>query len=447
VETVEFMKTRSDSFSMVEPFATRVRYAVLLNLCAATLVAYIHRFSIAVAEENIRADLGVTKKEMGWLMGAFFISYAAAQLPAGWLAHQWGTRRLLPICSILSAIAMGMTALASSALALWAGRLGMGAAQAGMLPCATNSVAKWFPATRRGLASGTIGSALSIGGALGVSLTGVLLESMSWRWLFALYALPGLVWAFWFFTWFRDRPHDHPGVNAGEWALLGRPAGESVQDNRERPSTPWLAIFSSPAMGWICGQQLFRAAGYVFYASWFATFLREARDVSLSEAGLLTSLPLCGVVVGGLVGGLTSDRVLSQTGSRRLGRQGIAVASTLLCALCILLARPVTEAWPAVLLLSLGSFCSAIAGPCAYAITIDMGGAHVAPVFSTMNMSGNLGAVLFPILVPWLVGEDRNWDRVLYVFAGIHLAAALCWLCLNPNGTIFDPSSQDHPRT
>ena len=42
-------------------------------------------------------------------------------------------------------------------------------------------------------------------------------------------------------------------------------------------------------------------------------------------------------------------------------------------------------------------------------ITIDMGGRHVAPVFSTMNMAGNLGAMLFPLAVPWFV-RGAGWD-------------------------------------
>jgi hypothetical protein len=70
------------------------------------------------------------------------------------------------------------------------------------------------------------------------------------------------------------------------------------------------------------------------------------------------------------------------------------------------------------------------------------GGRHVAPVFSTMNMAGNLGALAFSVLVPPLVAGG-NWDRVLRVFAGLHLAAAACWLGLNPRGTIFDPAGAE----
>jgi ACS family glucarate transporter-like MFS transporter/ACS family D-galactonate transporter-like MFS transporter len=71
-----------------------------------------------------------------------------------------------------------------------------------------------------------------------------------------------------------------------------------------------------------------------------------------------------------------------------------------------------------------------------------VGGRLVAPVFSTMNTAGNPGALAFPVVVPPLVAGG-NWDRVLLVFAGLHLAAAVCWLGLNPPGTLFDPAGAE----
>src|SRR5262249_60870804 len=81
--------------------------------------------------------------------------------------------------------------------AVWPPRLGMGRAQAGMFPCPTDTFSKWFPPTQRGFASGSLASAMSIGGAAGAFLTGFLLPVIGWQWLYALFALPGLVWAVW----------------------------------------------------------------------------------------------------------------------------------------------------------------------------------------------------------------------------------------------------------
>jgi ACS family glucarate transporter-like MFS transporter len=405
----------------------------------ATLIAYVHRNSIGVAEMEIRDELGLSMQEMGWVMSAFFLTYALGQLPTASLSQAWGTRKALPIFSILGSIALWLGTRAIDLPALLASRLGLGFAQAGMLPAATNTVRQWLPRSQRALASGVIASSLSIGGAVGSALTGFLLTEWSWRVVFGLYALPGLLWAGWFWLWFRDRPEEHASVNPAELLVIrGLQSADHESPIPGAPEpTPWLAMLASRAMWCICVQQLFRAAGYMFYASWFATFLRETRQVSLEQAGWLTSLPLLGVVLGSVVGGMVSDSVLVRTGSRRLARQGVAVGSLVVSAACILCARGVATPWWAVLLITAGSLTSSFAGPCAYAITIDMGGKHVAPVFSTMNMLGNVGAYFFPLLVPWLVKQDKSWDLVLIVFAGIHLLAAGSWLLLDPRGTVF----------
>jgi MFS family permease len=426
------------------PSPTAVRYLVLVSLCLAAAVAYIPRNCINVAEEKIRSDLGLSKYAMSWVMSAFFITYAVFQIPTGWLGHVWGTRRALALFAAAWSVAGGLGGLAMGLPLLLLTRLGMGVAQAGLFPCSTGSVAKWFPSGRQALANGLLGSFMQVGAAVAAILTGVLLAPLGWRWLFVLYALPGIAWAAWFFVWFRDRPEEHPAVNAAELALLrgpspavaGCPPGEPAPQRPE--PTPWVALFTSPAMLWICGQQFFRAAGYMFYASWFPTFLKETRGVGTAEAGVLTSLPIWAFMAGSAVGGLVSDWVFVRTGSRRLSRQGLSAASMLACALLILGAFFIRDAWPAVLVIAAGSFCSSVAGPCAYTITIDMGGKHVAPVFATMNMAGNIGAAVFPLLIPPLVDATGNWDLVLFLFAGIYVAAGLCWIPFNPNRTIFD---------
>jgi nitrate/nitrite transporter NarK len=84
----------------------------------------------------------------------------------------------------------------------------------------------------------------------------------------------------------------------------------------------------------------------------------------------------------------------------------------------------------AIALLSAGSFLAALSGPCAYAITIDLGGAHVASVFSAMNMAGNVGALVCPVAVERLVAWSGRWDHVLVLFAAVYLVAALAWALL-----------------
>ena len=137
-----------------------------------------------------------------------------------------------------------------------------------------------------------------------------------------LCAVPSFIWAVVFYYWFRDRPEDHPAVNPAELHLIrGDESETSAEKTKDDPKethaepTPWGQILTSFSMWMICGQQFFRAAGNIFYMTWFPVYLQKARDISLASSGILTSLPLLTFVVGNFMGGIVVDLVLQRTGS------------------------------------------------------------------------------------------------------------------------------------
>ncbi len=467
---------------------THTRFIVLAGLCAAAALSYVARNAIAVAESTVRGDLGLSKEQSGWLMSAFFFSYALCQIPAAQFGQRVGSRRALPLFAAVWSVATAATAFVGGLAGFVVARIVQGVAQAGLFPVCTVTVAKWFPKTGRALATGSLGSFMSVGGALCAWLTGVLLEVLeprvapgwNWRLTFLLFGVPGLLWAAWFWKWFRDEPRAHRSVNAAEAELIEgnlgdgertrlacssrRPAENSshslskienaklletnggatppeARGTRALPEqTPWRLLASSPALWWICGQQVCRAAGYMFFTSWFATYLQETRGVGIARSGFLNMLPLLGVVLGGIVGGALSDWLLKRTGSRAIARKFMGATCLFVCALLIFGSMFIADALAAVLVISAGSFFAALAGPCGYTITIDMGGPHVAAVNATMNMMGNLGAWAFPIAAPWLLKEFRSWDAVLVVFGALYVGGALFWLLLKPEGNIVEQS-------
>jgi ACS family glucarate transporter-like MFS transporter len=193
----------------------------------------------------------------------------------------------------------------------------------------------------------------------------------------------------------------------------------------------------------ICAQQFCRAGSSRFFDHWLPTYLQEERGSSVLSAGVWSGLPLYAGVVGGLVGGWLSDAVLRRTGSRRAGRNGVAVGSLLAATLCYVLAYPIPNAFLAVLVLSAGYFFASFAAPCAYALTMDMGGRQLGVVFGAMNMVGNFGSGSFVWIVPRLLRWSEGWGLALAVFAGVHLFAAACWLLLNPDGVIGRPARRE----
>lgn len=420
-------------------------------------LAYVARNAIATAESTIRSDLSLTKEQSGWLISAFYLSYALCQLPTSEYARARGSREALSVFAAIWSAATAAMAAATGIVGLFVTRLIEGISQAGLIPASTMVVARWFPATGRAFATGALGSFMSVGGALGVWFTGLALDravGLGWNWRLVLFlsGVPGFAWAIGFWWWFRNRPEDHPSVRPAELSLLS--PSPSARPSRDTPSAaslptpppiPWLRLAVSPALWWICGQQLCRAAGYMFFTSWFATYLQETRGVGIARSGFLNMLPLLAVVFAGFVGGVLSDWLFRRTHRLDIARKYLGALSLFACALLIFRSRSIADPLVAVLVISAGSFFAALAAPCAYTITIDLGGDHVPTVNATMNMVGNLGAWAFPIVVPSLLTRFGSWDAVLVLFGSLYIVGAAFWLLLNTSRPILAQSLIQSP--
>ena len=415
---------------------TWTRHFVLAAICLAATIAYIPRNWLGVASDRVQADFGMGTFEMGVAMSAFFWGYSAFQIPAGWLGHRWSPRAGLAFFASFWSVCIILVGVSADAPNLIARQFAFGMTQAAIFPCCADVISKWIPTARRAMASGALGSFMSIGGAIGSAATGALLPHMTWRWILILFAIPGFVWAVGFWFWFRDRPEDHWHVNDAELQLIRQ--GKPAKKETVRPPTPWLAILLSFDMWMIFGQQFFRAAGYIFYATWFPKYLREIYGISTKQSGFLTALPLLAVVGGSLLGGFLVDWLWNRFGSKRISRQAVAVVAMFSCAALICFAYFITDAATAVLIISAGSFFAGLSGSCGYTVTIDKSGDCVAPIFGIMNMSGNIGASLCPLAIAMFVKlNGGNWQPVLLLFVAIYIFAGVCWMLLNPNGSIM----------
>ena len=418
---------------------TWVRYRVLALLTVAAAVAYVTRNAVGVAESTIRDDVGLTLRQSGWFMGAFFWSYALLQVPGGWLAHRYGTKlAMFSFAAAWSAAALCIGT-ASGLWLLLIAQLLMGAAQAGIFPAACHSISHWVSLSRRTFACGWLAMGMQVGAITAAVLTGPLIVLIGWRSVFVAYSVPGFVCAAVFLVRFCNDPRADDQVNEPELELIH--AGKaSVEVTTERSaSTPWSAIFRNPAIWFLCGQQVCRASGYMFFASWFPTFLQETRDVSVKDSGYLQALVFTGTLTGCLCGGWLTDWIWRRTGDLRLSRSGVGATFLLGCAGLILAAWFVQSTSLAVILLASGAFFAALAGPCAFAATIDIGGDHVPQVFGLMNMTGNLAAAACPILVAELFEWTSNWTVVLLVFAVIYLGGAVSWSLVDCRRVIGRP--------
>lgn len=408
------------------------RYRVLVLLCTSAAIAYIQRAALSVPASEIASDLEFADlaRDMGWIQSAWYFSYGLMQIPSGWLADRLGSRRALSIFSVVWSLATLLTAFVTdfvSLLVMWSL---MGAAQAGAFPCAAKALGRIFPETERARATGLLASGMTLGGAIAPVMTAMVLESLMawadawgierWRLLLGAYAVPGILWTV---------------VFLGLVSVRTLPVGSRA--SLACVPVDWSRLLRSWPLALLCAQQFFRAAGMVFFMTWFPTFLQKTREVTLLGSGVLTTVAGIGGVVGSLTGGFFSDWLLLKTGNKRLSRQGIAVVGMGLCSLLIVASYFVSDIQQSIALITLGAFCATFGGVSGYTVAISFGGGQVATVFSTMNMFGNLGAALFPLTAGWLVAQTGNWNLILFLFASVMAIDALCWAFLNPQGTLF----------
>lgn len=436
-----------------------VQIGVMMLLGLAAGSAYLTRHCIAVANTTIQADLDLTEKQMGWVLGVFSGGYFVFQIPGGWLGNRLGTRRAYSAISLLWSVCTVWSSLALSWFGLLASRAAFGGAQAGMVPISAKVISDWFHDNRRGICSAVIAASMSVGGVIAMKLTAELMEYYHWRDIFRMYSLVGIAWAAAFYWFFRTQPEEHPWLRPSELSddevtsdstpdtasctAVETSESTTIQDSHggisSQKRVDWNRLLRTRTIWAINVQAIFRAAGYWLFVTWFPAFLEYRFEVTAMKAGSLSAWPLAGVVVGTMTGGACVDRLLARASNKKASRVGVASTSLLVCGAFSLASAWSTDVVQFVVLMSLGAVFSGAANPAAWAATMDVAGKNTAVVMGMMNMAGTIGGFTMPILLGYMIGDIRNsggdWNHVVYLLAAIYLVASVSWLFIDPNET------------
>lgn len=425
-----------------------MRYALLSFLCVITVIAYIQRSAFNGCTQTIERDLALGPKDMGLVMGAWYLAYAVFQVPSGLVAERLGSKTALllfasfwSVCTGLVGLALGFPGL----LLIW---MLMGTAMAGIFPCCFKVIGATFSKTEQAFASGLLACCMSLGAALAPAITAQLIDDFSWQYIFTLYAFPGLLWAlaFWLVIPRPDAPAipapPDPGDESDGWHALPPQHDERGRRLVSAPPIRWSKFVTDRQMLLLCLQQFLRAGPMALFFTWFARVLMETRGLSAAEASGLASWPPLVGALGGAVGGLASDYLLRRTGNARIARQGMTFVLLVVGAATSLAAFLTASPHVTVVLMSVAAFCGQAGGVSGFSLAITYGGKRVATVFAAVNMSGNIGASLFSHAVGRVAGATGNWNYPLLMFAAMFLVGAACWAVLNPRGTLFEEAGE-----
>ncbi|KIZ47958.1 membrane protein, partial [Rhodopseudomonas palustris] len=385
---------------------------------SAIAINYIDRTVLSVAAPHLSKELSIPADQMGFILSAFFWSYALLQIPAGLLADRFGQKRGLGASVGLWSFATAATGLATGFYSLFAMRLGLGVGEAGAYPSNAGIASKWFPDRERATISGLFDSASKFGGAVAMPLIVWLMAMVGWRMTFVVIGAVGIVWTLIWWLFFTETPEKHPMMNKAELDYIR--GGQAMKHGEDDSiSMRWYELLRYRNVWAMCLG--FFTINYIsyFFITWLPTYLVREKGMGMIQMGFIAALPLLAGLVAEIIAGMASDRIvrskrLSLTATRKLFLIG-----GLTMALCIGLAAIAESVALTVALLCVAKAGTTIAASQVWALPGDVAPKNMTSVLAGLqNMVSNFGGVVGPIVTGFIVVKTGSFNAALLFSAG-----------------------------
>ncbi|MBP1996594.1 DHA2 family lincomycin resistance protein-like MFS transporter [Paenibacillus eucommiae] len=170
---------------------------IMISLIIGAFFSILNETLLNIAFPDLVVELGVTPSTIQWLSTGYML-LVGVLVPASALLVQWFTTRQMFLGAMfLFSLGTLVCAVAPGFSVLLIGRLLQAAGTGLMLPVLMNTILVLYPPDKRGAAMGTIGLVIMFAPAIGPTLSGLILDSLDWRWLFYM-VLPFAIFAFFF---------------------------------------------------------------------------------------------------------------------------------------------------------------------------------------------------------------------------------------------------------
>ncbi len=333
------------------------KYRVMAVYIIGLSMTIIDGTAVNVALPTLAAQFGVPITEIEWVALAYLLALASAIPAAGWLGDRFGTKRIF--LTALAVFVIGsLLCGASQSLSqlIWARVLqGLGA---GMItPIGSAMLFRAFPLEERATATVGVLSVAVVAPAIGPVLGGVLVDNLSWRWIFLINLPIGLAGVTLAARWLREETQPSPGrLDLGGLVLSASGVSLLIFALSTGPDYGWLSLpIISALVGGVLavialvvlelrldqpmlalrlfGNRLFRTiniSASMIYAGFFGwifvvpLYLQDLRGFSATQSGLGQAPQAVGIFI---VSNLIGKRVYVAIGPRRLMISGVILTA------------------------------------------------------------------------------------------------------------------------
>ncbi|MFD8521072.1 MFS transporter [Streptomyces capillispiralis] len=359
---------------------------------------YMDRVNLGFAQDELRADVGLSAAAFGLGAGIFFIAYALFEVPSNILMERYGPKVWLTRIMISWGVVATAMAFVNSVEMFYALRFLLGVAEAGFFPAVIYYFSRWLPDSHRGRATSIFlmgsGTATVIVGPV----SGALMEMhgiwghAGWQWMFFIEGVFSVVLGFVVYR-FLDS-----GIDKADWLTDEEKTGlvaviDAEQDARDaqrgtRGRASRWKMLADPQM--LLFLWIYFAINVALYAVtfWLPSIVADIGGLSSFQVGLLTSVPWLCAIAAVYLSGRVSDRI---------GKRRPVLMTLLVLGGCGTLLAVFVSPWA-----GLGALCLAAMGfkpasPIFWTIPQSYLDARAAaPGIALINSIGNLGGFVAP---------------------------------------------------
>jgi len=399
------------------------RKGLLALLFTAAVINYLDRQSLSVAAPHIRQQFHLSGSQYSYIVFSFLLAYALLHPFAGRMLDRLGTRTGFALAMIWWSLASMAQAAAQGVISFSAVRFLLGMGEAAFLPAAVKAVSEWCEPEQRSLGTGMTNAGIGAGAVIATPMIGWLILKYDWRIAFLISGTTGFIWlaAWWFF------PHGR--------APFMRSANDAAP-----PQTPWQELLRLRPVVGLMGARIVSDSAWFFYLFWLPDYLSAVRGFNLRQIASFAWIPYVSALVGGLVPGPLTSLLLRLGLSFNAARKGAIYGSAALMPIA-LGAAFVRDAYIAIAFVSLATFLIQIWASNLFALPADLFPSEkVGSVYGIAGAAGSLAAMLFTLLVGWVV-DHFSYTPILVSVALMHPIAAIVLYFTIPSLSGTSPTS------
>jgi ACS family hexuronate transporter-like MFS transporter len=421
------------------------RWAVLGTNASVLVLNYGDRAAIGVAAPLIIAEFGFSKSAMGFILGAFALTYAPACLLGGWAADKYGPRK-----TMTAAVAWWSLFTAATALCLNFGTFvvqrllfGMGEGPQGAVTART--MGNWFPKKEYATAVGFSFAFNPLGAAIGIPVVTwlLLVFDNAWRWPFIILGIIGGCVALLWYAVVRDRPAQHPWVSDAELEHITADQAADATTPAADDDVPGLWSYVRRQSVWGNALAFFGFSWILFmFLSWYPVFLVEEHGVDLKSLAWAGSVPWIAGAIGTALGGVLSDFLVRRTNAPFATRKWMAVVCLSGAALLVIPIAMVATTGGAVALLTAALLLLYLGNVQFFAlVAAAVHSSRLGSVTGFVHFCANCAAIVAPVVTGYLVQTVGSWSLAFGVAAALALIGAAVLAFARPESPTDVPTA------